>query len=271
VPIEEVTVEVTVRVLRPDVEDPDPGSGEVGPRIPLRVVNHGDPVDWPGGWATDGSFRATGPVDLTGVELRAMLFVPNRHLVSGSDFRIVGGSAWGIIHGEYLVDVDHFQIVWPASAPRQPATSGGGGSGSFHGCYGGRIEHGDIDMMGDGIQMSGSSVIRHNHLHSPTLGDTLHNDGIQIYAGEHTITDNIIDLRGAGPLRNGCIFAQGSGIVGGEISRNEFYSGGYQMHLQNGAWRGGGNTHHMSDAKWGARHITNTATWQDLGGNTEVP
>lgn len=120
----------------------------------------------------------------------------------------------------------------------------------------------DISGKADGIQVAATSLIEDCYIHdlvwAGTVPDNTHNDGIQIYAGDLTVTGCYISVGAQAPYSNSCMFFQGADIANVTVTDTYMSGGGYSYYVQNGS-------HTVLRCTFGPDHLYGTHTFEGAG------
>lgn len=96
----------------------------------------------------------------------------------------------------------------------------------------------DISGKADGIQTAGETLVEDCYVHDLVWAgvppDNTHNDGMQVYAGDITVTGSYFDVGAQFPYSNSCLFFQGATIGNVLVEDTYLSGGGYSYYAQNG-------------------------------------
>lgn len=120
----------------------------------------------------------------------------------------------------------------------------------------------DISGKADGIQLAATSTIEDCYIHdlvwAGTPPDNTHNDGVQFYEGDLTLTGCYFDVGAQAPYSNSCCFFQSATIGNVLAEGNYFNGGGYSYYVQNG-------THTVRNNTFGPEHLFGTHAFEGAG------
>lgn len=130
----------------------------------------------------------------------------------------------------------------------------------------------DISGKADGMQVAGTVVVEDCYIHdlvwAGEVPDNTHNDGIQCFEGDLTVTGSYIQVGAQNPYSNSCLFFQGAGIDQVLVDGNYLSGGGYSYYAQNGAHTVTNNTFNTDNTPVDARlkgHLFATHTFEGVG------
>lgn len=120
----------------------------------------------------------------------------------------------------------------------------------------------DVSGKADGLQLAGTATVEDCYIHdlvwAGTPPDNTHNDGIQFYAGDLTVTGCYFDVGALFPYSNSCLFFQGATIDQVLIEDTFMAGGGYSYYVQNG-------THTVRRCTFGEEHLYGTHYFEGTG------
>lgn len=115
----------------------------------------------------------------------------------------------------------------------------------------------DISGKADGMQVAGSVLVEDTYIHdlvwAGVVPDNTHNDGIQCFEGDLTVTGSYFRVGAQAPFSNSCLFFQGGGIDQVLVDSNYFSGGGYSYYAQNGSHTVTNNTFNTDNTPADAR------------------
>lgn len=119
----------------------------------------------------------------------------------------------------------------------------------------------DVSGKADGIQVAATSIIEDTYVHDLVWADvpeTTHNDGLQFYQGDLTLTGCYFDVGAQAPYSNSCCFFQ-SATIGNVLTENNYLNGGgFSYYVQNGA-------HTVRNNTFGPDHLYGTHYYEGAG------
>lgn len=130
----------------------------------------------------------------------------------------------------------------------------------------------DISGKADGMQVAGSVLVEDTYIHdlvwAGTPPNNTHNDGVQCFEGDLTVTGSFIRVGAQDPYSNSCLFFQGGDIDQVVVDGNYLSGGGYSYYAQNGAHTVTNNTFNTDNSPSDARlkgHLFSTHTFEGAG------